>query len=68
MLTRLDHLVVVASTLEAGAQFVEQALGVAPSPGRRHPHMGTHNLLLSLGPAAYLEVAAIDRIRPANPS
>jgi hypothetical protein len=61
MLTRLDHLVVVASTLEAGAQFVEQALGVAPGPGRRHPHMGTHNLLLSLGPAAYLEVAAIDR-------
>ena len=57
---RLDHIVVVAATLAAGSQFVEQALGIAPGPGRRHPHMGTHNLLLSLGPSAYLEVAAID--------
>ena len=57
---RLDHLVVVAASLEAGARFVEQALGIAPGPGRRHPHMGTHNLLLSLGPSVYLEVAAID--------
>ena len=60
MSIRLDHLVVVASSLEAGARFVEQALGVAPGPGRRHAHMGTHNLLLSLGPSAYLEVATID--------
>ena len=61
---RLDHLVVVAASLEAGSQFVEQALGIAPGPGRRHPHMGTHNLLLSLGPSAYLEVAAIDPQAP----
>lgn len=60
MSIRLDHLVVVASSLEAGARFVEQALGVAPGPGRRHAYMGTHNLLLSLGPSAYLEVATID--------
>lgn len=60
MPARLDHLVVVARSLEAGAAFVEAALGVAPGPGRKHPQMGTHNLLLALGPDVYLEVAAID--------
>ena len=28
--------------------------------GGRHPHMGTHNRLLSLGPDLYLEVIAVD--------
>lgn len=56
----LDHLVVVAPTLQEGARLVTQALGVSPGPGRTHAHMGTHNLLLSLGPAAYLEVVAMD--------
>lgn len=60
MTARLDHLVVVAHSLEAGSALVQAALGVAPSPGRRHPHMGTHNLLLSLGESIYLEVIAID--------
>lgn len=60
MLARLDHLVVVAPSLAAGAQFVTQALGVAPQLGRKHPYMGSHNLLLSLGSLVYLEVAAAD--------
>jgi hypothetical protein len=60
MSSRLDHLVVVAHSLDAGARLVEAALGVTPGPGRRHPHMGTHNLLLALGPAIYLEVVAVD--------
>ena len=60
MPARLDHLVVVAPSLAAGAQFVEQSLGVMPGPGRKHPHMGSHNLLLSLGASVYLEVAAAD--------
>jgi hypothetical protein len=56
----LDHLVVAARSLDEGASYVEAVLGVRLSPGGRHPHMGTHNLLLSLGPRAYLEVIAID--------
>ena len=52
----IDHLVVTAPTLESGADFVEQALGVAPGPGGQHPRMGTHNLLLRLGESTFLEV------------
>jgi len=60
MVARLDHLTVVAPTLEAGAAFVEAALGVAPGAGRAHPGMATHNLLLALGPDVYLEVISVD--------
>lgn len=60
MASRLDHLVVIATSLAEGADFVEQVLGVRPGQGRQHPNMGTHNLLLSLGDAAYVEVVAID--------
>lgn len=60
MTARLDHIVVVAPTLAAGSQLVAHALGVEPGPGRKHAHMGSHNLLLSLGPTVYLEVAATD--------
>ena len=61
----LDHLVVAARTLEEGAEWLEARLGVAPRPGGRHAMMGTHNLLLSLGPQAYLEIIAIDPHAPA---
>src|SRR5215218_4849383 len=60
----LDHLVVTAPTLEAGAAWVEAALGARPGPGGVHERMGTHNLVLSLGPAAYLEVIAINPAAP----
>lgn len=60
MSAQIDHIVIVAPSLAAGSQFVVQSLGVAPGPGRKHPHMGSHNLLLSLGPSVYLEVAAAD--------
>lgn len=60
MSSRLDHIVVVAHSLLAGSDFVEQALGLRPGPGRKHHHMGTHNLLLGLGTSVYLEVVAID--------
>jgi Glyoxalase-like domain len=56
----LDHLVVAARTLDEGSDFVHDRLGVAPDPGGRHEAMGTHNALLRLGEAIYLEVIAID--------
>jgi hypothetical protein len=58
--TRLDHLVVVAPTLGAGAASVRSALGADLHPGGRHDRMGTHNVLLRLGPDVYLEVIAAD--------
>ena len=60
MVSTIDHLIVAATTLEEGAQFVQKALGVAPQPGGKHERMGTHNCLLKLGPELYLEIIAID--------
>ncbi len=54
----IDHITITAPTLEAGAALVRQALGVAPQAGGEHPRMGTHNLLLRLGDALFLEVIA----------
>lgn len=61
----IDHIVVTASTLEVGAAFVAQTLGVEPQPGGAHPRMGTHNLLLRLGNALFLEVISPDPDAPA---
>lgn len=80
--SRIDHLVVTAFTLEAGEAYVRDALGVPLEPGGEHPRMGTHNRLLRLGEALFLEVIApnpaapapsrprwfsLDRLRPASP-
>lgn len=59
MLT-LDHIAIATTDLAKGAAWLETALGVPMAPGGKHPHMGTHNRLLSLGPKEYLEVIAID--------
>jgi hypothetical protein len=54
----LDHIAIVAPTLEAGCAHVRAALGVEPQPGGEHERMGTHNRLLRLGESLYLEVIA----------
>lgn len=56
----IDHLVVTAPSLAAGVAYVRERLGVSPQPGGQHPRMGTHNCVLRLGPACYLEVIAVD--------
>lgn len=56
----LDHITVTAFSLEAGASFVSETLGVSPQIGGKHPRMATHNLLLRLGDATFLEVIAPD--------
>lgn len=61
----LDHITVTAFSLEAGAELVTQSLGVTPQVGGEHPRMGTHNLLLRLGDAMFLEVIAPNPAAPA---
>jgi len=56
----LDHLVVAAETLEQGAAYIREKLGVEMQVGGQHTRQGTHNLLLRLGQDRYLEVIAID--------
>jgi Glyoxalase-like domain len=56
----LDHLVVVAPTLEEGKIWVESLLGSEMRPGGRHNELGTHNALLRIGEDVFLEVIAID--------
>jgi hypothetical protein len=62
---RVDHLVIVADTLEQGSQWCETTLGATPVEGGRHALMATHNRLLAIGgerfPDSYLEIIAIDR-------
>eukprot|EP01034_Spumella_vulgaris_P031994 gene31994-39526_t len=65
----IDHITITAPTLEAGAEYVQRALGVTPQAGGQHPRMGTHNLLLRLGDSLFLEVIARnpEAVQPARP-
>ncbi|MBG6203621.1 hypothetical protein IWQ48_004781 [Labrenzia sp. EL_13] len=55
-----DHIAIGAKSLGEGAAYIRECLEVEMPPGGQHPRMGTHNLLMSLGPASFLEVIAID--------
>ena len=57
----IDHLVVAASTLAAGTEWVAERLGARATPGGRHTAMGTHNALVGLGPRLFLEPALRER-------
>jgi hypothetical protein len=56
----IDHLVIVAATLEQGVAHIEKTLGVKLVKGGEHIRMGTHNCVLRLGESVYLEVIAIN--------
>lgn len=68
MSAQLDHLVVIAASLEEGVAWCEATLGLTPGPGGQHALMGTHNRLFSIAsPAfalAYFEIIAIDPAAP----
>lgn len=61
---QVDHIAITAPTLQVGADWVHEVLGVEPQVGGEHPAMGTHNRLLRLGPSAYLEVIAANPAVP----
>lgn len=60
----LDHITVTAPSLDVGAAFVAETLGVWPQIGGEHPLMATHNLLLRLGEEVFLEVIAANPAVP----
>jgi len=65
--SHIDHLVVTAPSLDLGVEFVREALGVSPQKGGQHVRMGTHNCLLKLCDALFLEVLSIDPAAPPPP-
>ncbi|MBX2869722.1 MAG: VOC family protein [Acidiferrobacterales bacterium] len=69
MPTNIDHIVIGATNLEQGAEFIEKTFGVAMPRGGEHPLMGTHNLLMQLSDRTFIEVIAInpDLPPPARP-
>jgi hypothetical protein len=60
----LDHIIIGAASLEQGAAFIRERLGVEIGSGGKHPDMGTHNRLMRLGETAFLEVISIDPDAP----
>jgi Glyoxalase-like domain len=66
MQSQIDHLVIVAHTLDQGVAWCEATLGITPGPGGEHALFGTHNRLFKIAtPAfthAYCEIIAINSI------
>jgi hypothetical protein len=64
MKTHIDHLVVMAPSLDVGVQWCEATLGITPSAGGEHEKYGTHNRLFKIAtpefPLAYFEIIAIN--------
>ena len=56
----IDHLVYITHHPDEAVRSISSALGVAFSPGGRHPDRSTRNQLLRIGMATYLEVLSAD--------
>ena len=68
--SQIDHIVVVAHTLEQGVAWCEATLGITPETGGEHPQFGTHNRLFKIAtptfPLAYFEIISIKTIAIKN--
>jgi hypothetical protein len=60
MKLHLDHVILAARDLDALVADVAQRTGVTAGRGGRHPGLGTHKALASLGADVYLELLAVD--------
>ena len=59
-MSALDHITVIAPTLDEGVAHVRDCLNLDIPFGTRHTYMGTHNHRLQLGNRVYLEIVALD--------
>src|SRR6185437_13814430 len=55
---QIDHIMLGIDDLDRGVKQFEEATGVKPVYGGKHPR-GTHNALVSLGDGTYLEILAL---------
>jgi len=60
MKTGIDHLVIGATDLTRGIDYVRECLGIDMPYGGVHGKMGTHNHLVRLGGDVFLEVIAVN--------
>lgn len=58
MTPHVDHIMLGAANLDAGVRELESLTGIRAVYGGEHPHLGTHNAIVSLGPETYIEVIA----------
>jgi len=66
-MSTIDHVTLGTSTLDAGIAALRDALGIEIPPGGKHPDMSTHNRVVNVGDACFLELIAIDPDAPAVP-
>jgi hypothetical protein len=60
MPSKIDHIVIGASSLTEGVNYLKNLLGVDIPYGGEHIKMGTHNHLMKLGDGIFLEVIAVN--------
>jgi len=58
---QLDHIVLGATTLLQGQQYIQEQLGIWVPDGGRHERFGTQNALMQLGGGVYFEIIAIEK-------